>query len=56
MPNLIAHTNMDQDSVKILKDHFTQFLGFLTKFQKDLFLEEYDLATPQYLATQKAIV
>lgn len=55
LPSLIAHTNMDQDAISILKDHLAQFLGYLVKFQKELFLEEYESATPQYLAAQKNI-
>ena len=50
LPGLIAHTNMDQDAVNILKDHFALFLLFLQKFQNDLFLSDYDMATPEYIS------
>ena len=50
LPTLVAHTNMDQDAVNILKDHFAQILVFLQKNQHDLFLKEYEIATPTYMA------
>ena len=54
MPSLIAHTNMDQDAINILKDHFTQFLGFLVKFQKEFFLDDYESAPPNYMTAQNS--
>ncbi|KAI8907192.1 MRG-domain-containing protein [Gorgonomyces haynaldii] len=53
MPSIIAHTNMEQDAVHILKDHFTQFLGYLLKFQKELFIEDYEPAPPSYVQAVK---
>jgi hypothetical protein len=41
---------MDQDSINILKDHLTQFLAYLLKFQKEIFLDDYESATSQYVA------
>ncbi|KAI8910503.1 MRG-domain-containing protein [Entophlyctis helioformis] len=49
LPALIAHTNMDQDAVAILKDHFAQILAYLQKNHQQLFLEEYEQATPAYV-------
>ncbi|KAJ3300362.1 Esa1p-associated factor [Borealophlyctis nickersoniae] len=54
LPTLIAHTNMDQDAVNILKDYFVQFLQYLEKNQKQLFLAEYENASPDYISVSKA--
>ncbi|KAJ3040571.1 Esa1p-associated factor [Rhizophlyctis rosea] len=54
LPTLVAHTNMDQDAVNILKDYFVKFLEYLQKHQQQLFLSEYDNATPAYISTLKA--
>lgn len=40
-PSLIAHTNMDQDNVNILREYFTDFLKFLAKNKKEFFLSSY---------------
>nr|KAJ3422750.1 Esa1p-associated factor [Polyrhizophydium stewartii] len=53
LPALVAHTNMDQDAVNILKDHFAQILAYLQKHQAQLFLKDYEPATPTYIAQQK---
>jgi len=42
MPELIAHTNMDQQSVNVLREHLESIMGFIAEHQYDLFLEEYD--------------
>ena len=31
LPQLIAHTNMDQDAVNILKDHFVEVLKYVNR-------------------------
>ena len=41
---------MDQDAVNILKDHLALILNYIQKHQADLFLAEYDIATPAYIA------
>jgi mortality factor 4-like protein 1 len=41
---------MDEDAVNILKDHIAQFLTYLLKNQADLFLAEYEVATPAYIS------
>ncbi|TPX30839.1 hypothetical protein SmJEL517_g05687 [Synchytrium microbalum] len=45
MPNLIAHTNMDQDAAEILKDHFVNILNFMARNQKELFLDYQTIFT-----------
>ncbi|KAL2913421.1 Esa1p-associated factor [Polyrhizophydium stewartii] len=54
LPSLVSHTNMDQDAVNILKDHFEQVLTYLHKNQAHLFLKDYEPAPPSYIAQQKA--
>ncbi|TPX44509.1 hypothetical protein SeLEV6574_g04461 [Synchytrium endobioticum] len=46
MPNLIAHTNMDQDATEILKDHFVNILNFMARNMKELFLDYAALNNP----------
>jgi mortality factor 4-like protein 1 len=53
LPSLIAHTNMDQDSIAILRDHFTSILLYMQKNQEDLFQSEYENAAAEYIALQK---
>lgn len=54
MPGLIAHTNMDPESVAILREHLAEFLKFMQKNQKHFFLSEYENASPAYMSTAKA--
>ncbi|KAJ1334495.1 hypothetical protein BSLG_007650 [Batrachochytrium salamandrivorans] len=42
-----GRVRMDQDAVNILKDHFVQVLAYLQKNQSELFLKEYEAATPK---------
>jgi hypothetical protein len=44
---------MDHDAVNILKDHFTTFLLYVEKNQETLFVNEYELATPDYVSQQQ---
>jgi mortality factor 4-like protein 1 len=53
LPSLIAHTNMDHDAVNILKDHFTTFLIYLEQNRETLFVNEYEVATPDYVSEQQ---
>ncbi|KAI8821401.1 MRG-domain-containing protein [Fimicolochytrium jonesii] len=53
-PALIAHSNMETDAIAVLKDHLTHILEFLEAHQQELFLKEYDNASPAYLAQMKA--
>ncbi|KAJ3324311.1 Kanadaptin [Boothiomyces sp. JEL0866] len=50
LPTLIAHTNMDQEAVNILKDHFTTFLLYLQENQESLFNVDYEAAIPEYMS------
>ncbi|KAJ3272545.1 Esa1p-associated factor [Terramyces sp. JEL0728] len=50
LPTLIAHTNMDQEAVNILKDHFSTFLLYLQENQESLFNVDYEAAIPEYLS------
>ncbi|KAJ3049273.1 Esa1p-associated factor, partial [Quaeritorhiza haematococci] len=53
LPSLIAHTNMDQDAVNILRDYFVEFLKYVQKNHQELFVSEYETASPNYIAQQK---
>ncbi|KAJ2161992.1 Esa1p-associated factor [Coemansia sp. RSA 552] len=46
LPALIAHTNMDDDAVLLLKEHLGDILKYMQKFAKSLFVEEYDSVSP----------
>ncbi|KAI8895206.1 MRG-domain-containing protein [Globomyces pollinis-pini] len=53
LPTLIAHTNMDQEAINILKDHLCSILDFFLEQQDELFTTQYESASPEYLALQK---
>ena len=53
LPSLIGYTNMDADSIAILRDHFTSVLLYMQKNQEDLFAGEYENASAEYIALQK---
>ncbi|KAI9092613.1 MRG-domain-containing protein [Phlyctochytrium arcticum] len=52
-PSLIAHTNMEQEAVNILKDHFARFLEWMEENYKTIFMSEYDNVSPQYIAQMR---
>ncbi|KAJ2498236.1 Esa1p-associated factor [Coemansia sp. RSA 1972] len=54
LPNLIMHTNMDDDAVMLLKDQLGDILKYMHKFSKALFADEYENASPAYVAVAKA--
>jgi len=54
MPSLIAHTNMDHDSINLLREHLVEFLKFMHKHHKQLFLADYENASPGYVSMTKA--
>ncbi|KAJ1999182.1 Esa1p-associated factor [Coemansia thaxteri] len=54
MPGLIAHTNMDDDAVQLLRENLGEILKYMHRFTKTLFAEEYDNASPAYVAIAKA--
>ncbi|KAJ2754437.1 Esa1p-associated factor [Coemansia pectinata] len=54
MPNLIAHTNMDDDAVQLLRENLGEILKYMHRFMKTLFADEYDSASPAYVAIAKA--
>ncbi|KAJ1996232.1 Esa1p-associated factor [Coemansia spiralis] len=54
LPNLIAHTNMDDDAVQLLKENLSDILKYMHKYAKTLFAEEYENASPAYVAIAKA--
>ncbi|KAI9197498.1 MRG-domain-containing protein [Polychytrium aggregatum] len=53
LPQLIAHTNMDQDAVNLLRDQLVDILAWMNKMHGTLFAPAYTQATPGYLMTQK---
>ncbi|KAJ1787005.1 Esa1p-associated factor, partial [Coemansia sp. RSA 2399] len=54
LPNMIAHTNMDDDAVLLIKENMADILKYMHKTAKSLFAEEYENASPAYVAIAKA--
>ncbi|KAK9765778.1 Esa1p-associated factor [Basidiobolus ranarum] len=54
LPMLIAHTSMDQEAVNILRDQFTEFMKYLQKHAKELFIPQYEKASDDYIAKSKS--
>ncbi|ODV91922.1 hypothetical protein CANCADRAFT_18276, partial [Tortispora caseinolytica NRRL Y-17796] len=48
LPELIAQTNMDAQSVSVLSEHLHDVLAFLAQNQSSFFLTEYENASPSY--------
>ncbi|KAI9332494.1 MRG-domain-containing protein [Obelidium mucronatum] len=56
LPQLIAHTNMDQETIITLKDHFVEFLKYMEANASQLFLQNYENATPTYISATKNLI
>ncbi|TPX74955.1 hypothetical protein CcCBS67573_g03760 [Chytriomyces confervae] len=56
LPQLIAHTNMDQETILTLKDLFVEFLKYLEANASQLFLQSYENATPAYINATKNLI
>ncbi|KAJ1667129.1 Esa1p-associated factor [Coemansia sp. RSA 1813] len=54
LPNMIAHTNMDDEAVLLIKESMTDILKYMHKAAKSLFADEYENASPAYVAISKA--
>ncbi|KAJ2355121.1 Esa1p-associated factor [Coemansia sp. RSA 2618] len=54
LPNLITHTNMDEDAVVLLKEHLGDILKYMHKMAPELFADEYENASPAYVSMAKA--
>jgi mortality factor 4-like protein 1 len=52
-PQLLTQTNMDQDSMTLLKDQFTDFLEYMANNKKKMFQIEYENASPIYISLVK---
>lgn len=48
LPDIVAHTTMDPESVSILREHLNEFLAFLAKEQPRLFVREYEAPSQAY--------
>lgn len=48
LPDIVSQTNMDPESVSILRDHVHAFLAFLAQEQKRLFCQAYQEPSPAY--------
>lgn len=48
LPGIIAHTSMDPESVALLREHLNEFLAFMVREQKRLFVTEYETPSPAY--------
>lgn len=56
LPGLIAMTNMDAQSVAVLKEHLEDFVRFMAARQNNFFLKEaYTNASPAYEALSKGL-
>ncbi|CAO3567395.1 Esa1p-associated factor [Mortierella alpina] len=53
-PMLIAHTQMDQDSINALRENLVDMLKWMQKNHKDLLLSEYENASPAYQSIVKS--
>ncbi|KAJ1940554.1 Esa1p-associated factor [Linderina pennispora] len=53
LPGMVAHANIDDDAVALLKEHLGDILKYMHKFMKTLFVEEYDNASPSYVAVAR---
>lgn len=53
-PALIAQTNMDQQSIVVLREHLEEFLKFMVENRRKLFLTEYESTSPQYEAVSRS--
>lgn len=52
-PQLLAYTNMDQDSMTLLKDQFSAFLEYMANNKEKIFQIEYENASPTYISLVK---
>ncbi|KAF8471968.1 MRG-domain-containing protein [Kalaharituber pfeilii] len=55
MPELLAHTNMDQQSVNKLREHLDDFVKFLSKNHETYFLTSYESASNKYIEQSKGV-
>ncbi|GJJ75256.1 mortality factor 4-like protein 1 [Entomortierella parvispora] len=53
-PMLIAHTQMDQDSINALRENLVSMLKWMQKNHKELLLSEYENASPAYQSIVKS--
>jgi len=53
LPEMIAHTNMDADTVVTLKEHLADILKWMMAERGRLFVASYDNTSPQYQNTVK---
>lgn len=55
LPEMIAHTNMDGQSVNRLREELTKFLVWLSKNTGTYFTADYEKASPEYLEKSRGI-
>ncbi|VVT50619.1 uncharacterized protein SAPINGB_P002824 [Magnusiomyces paraingens] len=53
-PALIAQTNMDQQSIGVLREHLQDLLRYMADHKKKLFLKDYKNTSPQYEAISRS--
>ncbi|KAG7530765.1 hypothetical protein FFLO_04807 [Filobasidium floriforme] len=54
LPSFIAHTNMDTESINLLRDHLAEFMKWMIKELDRLFQKEYENTTTQYQNLSRA--
>ncbi|PVU88671.1 hypothetical protein BB560_006349 [Smittium megazygosporum] len=55
LPSLVSQANMDEETLLILKDYINDFLKYMQKNIKTIFIERYETPTPSYVSVAKAI-
>jgi mortality factor 4-like protein 1 len=55
MPELVAQTNMDPQSVNKLREELTKLTGWLSKNSSHYFVAEYETASQEYVEKARGI-
>lgn len=54
LPEIVAQTNMDAQSINRLREEMTKFLQWLAKNTKTYFLADYEPANQDYIEKTRA--
>jgi len=55
LPELVAQTNMDQQSVKRLKEELTRLTNWLGRNTTKYFVSEYETTGPEYIEKARGV-
>ena len=53
LPSLLVFTDLNEDETRVLKEHLSHFLVWMTNKQSDLFVKQYETIPPSYLNAMK---